>query len=484
MRAVRTQGSAFVAVVGLVAGLAVRPAAGQALRMPETQRSGMPGAMLGGVPSGAATRETITITITILDAITRALEHNLGVLTAEDDLARARGARLRELGGLLPNVSARIAETRQQTSLDAFGFGSIKSPSFGALPTIVGPFTVFDARVFLTQAIVDLGAINGARSEAHKAAAARYSVQSAQDLVVWVASNLYLQALASSARADAAHAQRRTAEAIYTQAVDLKQGGLVAGIDVIRAQVALNAETQRATVAVNDFEKAKLQLARVIGLPLGQAFILDATLPELPVPEMTVEAAVERALASRADYQAALERIRAAESARRAVIGDSLPTLHVNADFGEIGVSPSDSRGTFSVTGAVQIPIFQGGRTRGRLIEADADLRSRRSEAEDLKAQIYYDVRTALLDLQSTSEQLQVAARSRDLATQQLTQSRDRFTAGVANNIEIVQAQEAVAVANEQYISARYGYGLAKGALLRGIGSTAATLQQVFGGTR
>ena len=266
--------------------------------------------------------------------------------------------------------------------------------------------------------------------------------------------------------------------------MDLKQGGLVAGLDVLRAQVELNAETQRATVAANDFEKAKLQLARVIGLPLGQTFALDPMLPELPAPDMTLDQAVERALAARPDYEAALERVRAAEAERRSIVGDALPALRVNADFGDIGRSPDNAHGTFSVTGALQIPIFQGGKTRNRLVEADANIRSRRSEAEDVKASIYYEVRTAFLDLQSTSEQLQVATRTRDLAGQQLTQSRDRFAAGVANNIEIVQAQEAVAVANEQYISALYGYDLAKGALLRGIGSTAATLRQLLGGAR
>jgi outer membrane protein TolC len=130
------------------------------------------------------------------------------------------------------------------------------------------------------------------------------------------------------------------------------------------------------------------------------------------------------------------------------------------------------------------VPIFQGGRTRGRLLEADADIRRRRTEAEDMKAGIYYDIRTAFLDLQATDQQLQVATKARDLAGQQLTQSRDRFAAGVASNIEVVQAQESVAVANEQYIAALYGYDLAKGALIRGIGTAEDTLRQLMGGSR
>jgi outer membrane protein TolC len=439
------------------------------------------GTFLGGVPAGSRTADVMTITV--IDAIKRALDHNLGLLTAEHAVGRAAGARWRALGDLLPDVNARVSETRQKINLAAFGFSG-STPAFGDLPSIVGPFNVFDARVYVSQAVVDLGALNNARSATHSAEAARYSFTGARNFVVHVAGTLFVQALAASARADAARVQRDTARAVYNQAVDLKQGGLVAGIDVLRSEVELNTETQRATVAANEFEKAKLQLARAIGLPLGQTFSLDPALPDLPTPDMTLEEAVERAYRGRPDYQASLERVKAAEATRRAIVSDRLPSVHLNADYGDIGLSPGDARTTFAVSGAVNIPIFQGGRVKGQLLEADADLRSRRAEADDLKASIYYEVHTAFLDLQATSEQLQVATKARDLAALQLTQSRDRFAAGVANNIEVVQAQEAVAVANEQYISARYGYDLAKGALIRGTGATEDILRILLGGSR
>jgi outer membrane protein TolC len=436
---------------------------------------------LGGVPTGTVTNDVLTITV--IDAIKRALDHNLGLLTAEHGMSRAAGARWRALSDLLPDVNALVSESRQRINLAAFGFNG-STRAFTDLPSLVGPFSVFDARVYVSQAVLDLGALNNARSASHSAEAARYSFTGARNFVVHVAGNLYIQALAASARADAARVQRDTARAVFSQAVDLKQSGIIAGIDVLRSEVELNTETQRATAAANDFEKAKLELARAIGLPLGQNFILDPALPDLPTPDMTFEQAVERAYRSRPDYQAALEHVKAAESMRRAIVGDRLPSVHVNADYGDIGLSLSDAKTTFSVSGAVSIPIFQGGRVKGQLLEADADLRSRRAEAEDMKASIYYEVRTAFLDLQATSEQLQVATKARDLAALQLTQSRDRFAAGVANNIEVVQAQEAVAVANEQYISARYGYDLAKGALIRGTGATEDTLRMLLGGSR
>jgi outer membrane protein TolC len=432
---------------------------------------------LGGVPSGTPTAETLQLTIA--DAIARALEHNLGVLLAEQRVGRARGARWTALSGLLPEVTGRLAETRQKVNLDAFGF-----PLPAGIPSLVGPFNVFDARVYISQPIFDLHALNDARAERHNLAAAEYSYRSARDLVVLVAANAYLQALAANARAASARAQLETSEALFQQAGDLKQGGLVAGIDVLRAQVQMNADRQRGTAARNDAEKARLRLARVIGLPIGQRFALSDDIPPVPAPDLTLEAALERAYAARPDYQAALEHVRAAEAARRAIVGDALPSVRVTADYGRIGRTAGGARGTFSLAGAVDVPIFEGGRTRARLAEADADLRDRQSQAEDLRAAIYYEVQSALLDLQATRDQLDVAVSARDLAAQQLTQARDRFAAGVGTNVEVVQAQQAVALASEQYIAALYGYDVAKALLARDLGVAEDAVRQYLGGSR
>ncbi len=154
---------------------------------------------------------------------------------------------------------------------------------------------------------------------------------------------------------------------------------------------------------------------------------------------MTLEEALARAYRERPDYLAAQERVQAAESARRAIVGEALPSVRVTADYGAIGLHISSALPTFSIVGALSVPIFEGGRVQGRLAEADSELRTRRAQAEDAKAEIYYDVRTAFLDLKATEEALQTATRGRELADQQLTQSRDRFAAGVTSNIEVVR---------------------------------------------
>jgi outer membrane protein TolC len=463
VRAVRV-----ILMVSLASLAALRPEPARAQTLSPYQR---------GVPSGAATADPIPLTLA--DAVRRAIEYNLGLVLAQQRADEAGGARLKALAELLPNANGSLSASREKVNLEAFGF-----PLPAGIPAVVGPFNVYDARVFLTQSIVDLHALNDVRAEEHRAAAARFDVKDARDIVILVSANAYSRAVTASARRDAARAQFDTAQALLQQATDMKQSGLVAGIEVLRAEVQLDTARQRRTMADTDFERAKLQLARIIGLPIGQAFTLVDPIRPAEFPDITLEQAVERALTSRGDYQAAVERVRAAESNRRSIEGERLPSVRVTADYGGIGLSVPEARATYNVTGAVHVPIFQGGRTRGRLAEADAELRSRRAEADDLKAGIYYDVRTAFLDLQGGREQLQVATRTQELAASQLTQARDRFAAGVAGNIEVVQAQEAVALASDQYLTALYTSNLATGNLIRALGVSEEAARQYIGGIR
>ena len=433
------------------------------------------GPFLGGVPQGSVSSEPIFISLA--DAIHRALDHNLGVLQAEDNLDRARGSRRVALSELLPHLNVSLTESRRTTNLEAFGF-----PLRGQFPALVGPYNVFDARVFVTQAVVDRSAAKENTAQSHSLAAARHEYRGARDLVVLVSANLYLQALASAARVDTTRAQLDTAQALYAQAQDLRQNGLVAGIDVIRAEVRLSSDRQRATAANNDLQRAKLQLARVIGLPIGQEFTMSAELPAaVPYPETSFDEALQDAYRGRPEYLAALERVKAAELSLQAVQSDRLPDVRLNGDYGAIGLTPGTALSTFNITAAVTLPLFEGGRREGRALQADADLKRRRTEAEDMRASVYYDVRSAFLDLQATREQLETATRARDLAAQQLVQSRDRFAAGVANNVEVIQAQEAVTLANEQYIEALYGFNVAKALLARSLGNGEETVQKILG---
>jgi outer membrane protein TolC len=416
------------------------------------------------------------LSLSLKDAVTRGLQYNLGLLLQESSVTQARGARWRALEDLLPNLSSTLSENRTVINLAVYGFK--------ADPSIIGPFNIFDARVALSQPLVDLRAINDYRAAALNERAEARGIKSARDLVVLVSVNLYLEAVAAASRIDVTRAQQDTAQALFQQASDLKASGLVAGVDVLRAQVQVQNQRQRSIAAQNEFEKAKLQLARAIGLPSGQQFSLIDKIPYAPLSDITVEDALARAYDTRADYLAARDRLAAAEATRRAAGAELLPTLHLDANYGTIGQSTSDSHPTYTVGATVRVPLFEAGRAQAKRAESDALLQRRRSELEDVKGQIDVEVRSSFLDVRAAAQQLEAAKTTVTLADQELEQARDRFAAGVASNIEVTQAQETVAAASETYIAALYAHNLAKATLARALGIAETAVLQYLGGVQ
>jgi outer membrane protein TolC len=300
--------------------------------------------------------------------------------------------------------------------------------------------------------------------------------------VVLVAGASYLQAVAAAARVDAAQAELNTATTVYKQAEDMKAAGVVPAIEVLRAQVQMQAQQQRLLAAKNEFERSKLSLARVIGLPTSQQFTLADKIPYAPMPPVTFDEELQRAYENRADYKAAQSRVKAAELERKAAVGERLPTLRINADYGDVGPHPDKSNGTFTTSAGLNIPIFQGGRAKGDIVQAEATLKQRQSELDNLRGQIEYELRTAFLDVQTAAQQIDVATNSLKLAHDQLQQSQDRCAAGVADNLEVVQSQQAVAVADENYISSLYAHNFAKLSLVRAVGVAETAVMNFLGG--
>lgn len=194
-------------------------------------------------------------------------------------------------------------------------------------------------------------------------------------------------------------------------------------------------------------------------------------LPYRPAPEITLEVALARAYQARSDYLAAQARLRAAELSRKAAAAEALPSLLVTGDYGLIGPNPGTARQTFSATAGIKFPIFQGGKVRGDVLVADAVLQQRQAEADDLRGRIEYEVRTAFLDVQAAAQEVEVAQQAVKLANEALTQSRDRFAAGVTGNLEVVQAQQALATADENFITALNAHHIAKLLLARALGT-------------
>jgi len=433
---------------------------------------------LGGVPTGDPTDTALPISLR--EAIDRGLRANLGLLVAQEGVTAAHGTRWESLSGLLPDVSARVGEARRKVSLAEFGFTTFP----GITSSTVGPFNVFDTRVNISQPVVDLSAIYSARAGSANLKAAEYEVKNARDLVVLVVANLYLETVSAAARVEVARAASATADALFGLASDLKNAGLAAGIDLLRAQVQQQTEKQRLIVAVNDLAKSKLQLGRAIGLPPGQDVTLTDAMPYAPLEGLSLEHALQRAYGARSDYLASQALLKAAEASRKSAQMSLLPTLSVAGELGRVGTEVSATDFIYGIAASVSVPVFAKGHQQARLARTDSELAERRAEVADMKAHVDLEVRSAVLDVQAAQQALDAARTNVDLANQQLVQSRDRFSAGVTGNIEVVQSQEAVARANDSYITALYAHNLAKASLARAVGIAEEAVQSYLGGAR
>ena len=420
------------------------------------------------------TPEPQVLQIDFKEAIDRGLRRNLGLLLASDQAQNARGERWKELAELLPDISGRVMENVQTQSLAALGFNKLL-PLFapggsGSFPRVVPTFNYFDARVSLNQSVFNLRNIEKERSASESLKAAQLSYKDSREIVVLAVGNAYLQAIAATARVDTIEAQVKNAQALFDKASDQQKAGLIPAIDTLRSQVELQTRQQQLISARNDLAKLKMTVGRIIGLAPGQQFVLTETAPYAALTPLPQEAYLQHAYTSRADYQAALAQVRAAELSKRSAAAGHMPSFDISANIGDIGVTPGQSNGTWQVNGGVTIPIFAGNRVHADVLQEDAKLKQARSQLGDLRGRIDYEVRAALLDLNSAAQQVEVARSSVDLADQALAQSQDRFTAGVADNLEVVQAQEALAAAHESYIQSLYAHNLAKVELAYAIG--------------
>lgn len=469
----------FLAVQWMTAAAAAQgPTAAQVAAEALQQQANAQNPLLGSVPEGQATAETLPLTLK--DAIARGLRNNLGPVLAGQVTRAAAGARWQALAHVLPHVNATSGWVKEEINLSIFGL-----PLPAGTPTVVGPFSVVDSRARLTQNVFDLHSLEGVHASSERLKASQLDYEDARDLVVLAVAGLYFQVEANGARVTAAKARLATAEALYRQAVDLKAAGVVAGIDVLRADVERKAEQQRLVADQNGLDKSKLQLGRAIGLPAGQKFELAEKVPYQAAPPITEEMALETAYKSRSDYAAAKALVRAAEYEKNAARAERLPALSFNADYGHIGRSNyANSRATYSLGLMVDLPIFQGGKEHGDALAADAQLKRREAQLADLRGRIDYEVRSALLDLNTAAQQVQVSQEAVQLSDQELQQARDRFAAGVADNLEVTRAQEALATANENLIAAVYAHNFAKASLARAMGVAVEAAQQFLGGTK
>jgi outer membrane protein TolC len=418
---------------------------------------------LGGIPAGRLSATPVALSLE--EAVARGLKQNLGGVLATDVVTDARGQRWQALSELLPNVITDTGFGVHQVNVKA-AFGL----TIRGEPPIIGPFGYFDSRAYLTQSAFDWASIERARSSAAQVRSAEFSSKDAREIVVLVIVANYLLVIADQSEVESATSQRDTAKVLFQQTSDQKTAGLASAVDVLRAQVQLQSREQKLIVAENNLAKQKLVVARAIGLPPGQSFDITTRVPYRELTPSSLDEAIQSAYQARADFHSQMNQVRSAELARKAASAERYPSLGVETDYGLSGVNPGSSHGTVDAAATLRIPVFQGGRVHGDVLRADASLTRERQRLEDLRARIDEEVRDAYLDLEAAAQEVSVEKSAVALATQTLEQSRDRFASGVTDNIEVVQAQDVLAIATDSYIASLYSHNLAKISLARAIG--------------
>lgn len=438
------------------------------------------GPYTGSVPGSAMLPGAISLTVE--QAVERGLQTNLGKIAADAGSMSARAQWQMTRSALLPDVNASISENAAKVSLTAEGFSA---SALGAslpfqFPSTVGPFHYYDAHASFHDDLIDLTAMDNLRAAHQTADAAVLNAGQARQEVTLAVAGVCLQLMANRAMVNAQKAEVEYAEASYKQARAQVDAGNKAPIEADRNLVEMQIEKQRLEAQQGDLEKEKNNLARMIGLPLGRNIEIADQLSPLSTAPLLLNDAIQRAWSQRKDLRGAEAQLRAAEEARQAARAERLPTVSVGGQYGLEGVNPNHGSGVFQASASINIPIFQGGRIHADVAQADAVLTQRRAEVQSERSAVELQVRNAYIDLGVADTQVATAGSNRKLALSILQQSQDRFRVGVADSVEVVNSEEALAAADHDYVSSLFSQYLARITLDHAMGEATNDISDLF----
>jgi outer membrane protein TolC len=415
--------------------------------------------------------------LTLQDAIQKALQANLSVLAAGTRVEEAEGTRMRRLSAaLLPRVSAQTYANVQNHDLKAEGLSFPGIP----IPSVVGPLSNYDFRVYAQQNVIDLGSYRELKASERALDAGKMDERDARDLIVRAIAALYLNAQSAAARADAAQSRVTDSSALYKLAKDKHDAGTATGVDVLRAQVQLANDRQALLIAQNQTKQALLELERNLGMSPGTPLELAEPLNYRPLNQPEIEALAPAALLARADYLSLASQREGLVEQQRASRARFYPKLSINGNIGEIGRSIGSVQTTGLVQGQIDFTLFDRDRN-GEAQELASRVKRIDDQIADLRRGIEEDLRASLLNLDSTNEQVAVAREGQELAQRELEMAQDRFQQGTANNVEVITAQDELARAEENYILAVSSHVDAKFALARAMGDTEKNILEFMG---
>jgi outer membrane protein TolC len=386
-------------------------------------------------------------------AIQLAIKNNLATLLSHERRSEARGLKQQALSPLLPNVAATAYQSSSTLNLVAIGFQPGAIPGFDS--PFLGPFKNFDARVALSQTIFDLSAIRSYQAAQAGVRIAEIQEALAREQVANGVGLIYLEAVRSERAVLAAEADVELARALLTLAQDQRNAGVATGVDVIRAQTRLAQQQVELAQAQTDSEQSRLNLQRVVGLPLGGPLTLTDQLRFNQDDVLALDLAVAQAGRDRREIQVAEAQLNFSKRETQAARAEHLPSLEFVGDYGSSGITPRVvDLPTRRVAIQLNVPIFNGGLTRGRVTAAESRQKQDELFLSNIRGQVEEDVRLAMVTLRTAAVQVQAANETVTLAQRELEMSRDRFKSGVADNLEVVTAQTTLANARNIQVTA------------------------------
>ena len=413
--------------------------------------------------------------LTLEQAVSLALKQNTTAQIAVLTAAQSERDRQIALAALLPQADLNVQEQHQRLNLQA-QFGGDPSRVFQlpsgptAFPRAIGPFDIFSTGVGFSGPLFDLTLYHRYLSSRASESASKSDSLSTREQVILLVVSQYIGTLRAMADVEASESRVELAQALYDQAADLQKEGVGTGIDTLRANVELQNEKQRLIEAEADRERSLYALSRLLNLDPRQQIELADSLSFFDTPQPEVDTSIDQALASRYEWKSLESQIKAAGLDKKASWEERLPSVHYNGNWTQLGTTPSTIIPTYTYTGIVSVPLFTGGRIRAETARADLQILKLEQQQADLRNSIALDVKTALINMNSARNEVQVANLGVQLAKEEVDQARDRFKAGVANNIEVIQAQDSLSRANDNQILALYRFNQARADYARSIG--------------
>ena len=404
--------------------------------------------------------------LTLSEAIARALTGNVNGQVAQERIAQAQGAKQRKFASaFLPKFNTETYANVHNVNLNAFGL------SFPGVPQTVGPLSNYDFRLYGQQNLIDRSSLHSFRASDQALTSEKMANQNTRDDIVRAVASFYLAAESAAARSAVAQTRVNDANTLLKLARDKHDAGTATGVDVLRAEVQLANDKQVLLVAETQYRVSLLILARTIGMDPNTPLELAETLQFRPLAQSAAETLEQTALQSRADYLSLAHQRESIVEQQRANRARWYPRLSMNGNFGGIGRSVGGVLPTGLLQAQLDLTVYDRDR-EGESAELASQLRSVDDRIADLRRGVSQDIQEALLNLTSAAEQVEVATQGQTLARRELQLSQDRFASGMANNVEVVTAQDELARAEENYILAVSGHVDAKFALARALGDT------------